>query len=55
VWKRTLTTMTKRGGSHTGDHMVGRRPGGFCPRDGAEMRSATVGGRTTYWCSQHQK
>lgn len=55
VWKRTLTTMTKRGGSHTGNHMVGRRPGGFCPRDGAEMRSATVGGRTTYWCSQHQK
>jgi formamidopyrimidine-DNA glycosylase len=55
LWKRTLNTLGKRGGSHTGDHMTGRVPGGFCPRDGGEMRSATVGGRTTYWCSRHQK
>jgi formamidopyrimidine-DNA glycosylase len=26
----------------------------FCPKDGAAMLSATIGGRTTYWCSKHQ-
>jgi formamidopyrimidine-DNA glycosylase len=50
----TLRTLQRRGGSHLGDHMSGRFPGGLCPRDGAEMRSTTIGGRTTYWCSQHQ-
>ena len=54
-WRTTMKTLMKRGGSHTGDHMTGRAPGGVCPYDGATMRSATVGGRTTYWCSQHQK
>jgi formamidopyrimidine-DNA glycosylase len=55
AWKATMKTLQKRGGSHTGDHMQGRTPGGVCPRDGAPMRNATVGGRTTYWCSSHQK
>ena len=45
----------RRGGSHTGDHMEARFPGGLCPRDGAPMLSATIGGRTTYWCSHHQR
>lgn len=54
AWKKTMTTLQRRGGSHTGDHMEGRTPGGVCPRDGATMLSATIGGRTTYWCSQHQ-
>jgi formamidopyrimidine-DNA glycosylase len=52
---QTLRTLARRGGSHLGDHMAGRFPGGLCPRDGAPMRSATIGGRTTYWCSQHQR
>jgi formamidopyrimidine-DNA glycosylase len=52
--QRTLRTLQKRGGSHTGDHMVARFPGGLCPRDGGAMRHATIGGRTTYWCSAHQ-
>ncbi len=55
AFTQTMRTLGRRGGSHTGDHMEARFPGGHCPRDGAPMRSATVGGRTTYWCSRHQK
>ncbi|MGH9020935.1 MAG: DNA-formamidopyrimidine glycosylase family protein [Acidimicrobiales bacterium] len=51
----TMRGLTRRGGSHTGDHMAARTPGGLCPRDGATMRVATVGGRTTYWCPAHQR
>ncbi len=52
---QTLRTLGRRGGSHLGDHMEARTPGGLCPRDGAPMRIATVGGRTTYYCSAHQR
>jgi formamidopyrimidine-DNA glycosylase len=52
---RTLGELGARGGSHTGDLMVARRPGGRCPKDGAELAVATVGGRTTYWCPAHQR
>jgi len=55
AFNQTMRTLARRGGSHTGDHMIARFPGGLCPRDGAPMVSATVGGRTTYWCSQHQR
>ncbi len=55
AFNQTMRTLGRRGGSHTGDHMAGRVAGGFCPRDGGAMRSATVGGRTTYWCSIHQQ
>ena len=51
----TLTELTERGGSHLGDVMEARRPGGTCPRDGAPMRVATIGGRTTWWCPKHQR
>jgi formamidopyrimidine-DNA glycosylase len=51
----TLRTLQRRGGSHTGDHMDARFPGSNCPLDGSPMRSATIGGRTTYWCSAHQR
>jgi formamidopyrimidine-DNA glycosylase len=50
-----LHELTERGGSHTGDLMPERRPGGRCRRDGAELARQTVGGRTTYWCPKHQK
>lgn len=53
--RSTVRTLGRRGGSHTGDHMRGRVPGGVCPRDGAPMLRRTVGGRTTYSCSQHQR
>jgi formamidopyrimidine-DNA glycosylase len=51
----TLRVLQRRGGSHTGDLMPARVPGGHCPRDGAELLRRTVGGRTTYSCPQHQK
>jgi formamidopyrimidine-DNA glycosylase len=51
----TVRTLQRRGGSHTGDHMPAREPGGHCPRDGAEMLRRTVGGRTTYSCPVHQR
>ena len=43
-----------RGGVHTGDVIAARRPGGTCPRCGAEMRHGTIGGRSTWWCSREQ-
>lgn len=50
-----LTELTERGGSHTGDLMPERHPGGRCRRDGVELARQTVGGRTTYWCPGHQR
>jgi formamidopyrimidine-DNA glycosylase len=50
----TLADLVARGGSHTGDLMVQRRPGGICPRDGTPLRRTTVGGRTTWSCPRHQ-
>jgi formamidopyrimidine-DNA glycosylase len=50
----TMRTLQRRGGSHLGDHMDGRFPSGMCPKDGGAMLTATIGGRTTYWCSRHQ-
>ncbi|MEI8001289.1 MAG: DNA-formamidopyrimidine glycosylase family protein [Actinomycetes bacterium] len=52
--RTTVRTLQRRGGSHTGDHMVAREPGSVCPRDGAPMLRRTVGGRTTFSCSLHQ-
>lgn len=50
-----ITELIERGGSHTGDLMPERRPGGLCPRDGTPLVRSTVGGRTTWWCSRHQR
>jgi formamidopyrimidine-DNA glycosylase len=52
--RATLRQLGGRGGSHMGDLMEQRHGGGRCPKDGAELRRATVGGRTTWWCPQHQ-
>jgi formamidopyrimidine-DNA glycosylase len=52
--RATLRQLTRRGGSHMGDLMEQRHAGGRCPRDGTELRTATVGGRTTWWCPLHQ-
>jgi formamidopyrimidine-DNA glycosylase len=46
--------MAAGGGAHTGDVIAARRPGGSCPRCGAEMVHGTVGGRSTWWCSREQ-
>lgn len=42
-------------GSHTGDLMEERRPGGHCPKDRTPLRRDTVGGRTSFWCPHHQR
>ncbi|TMM19870.1 MAG: formamidopyrimidine-DNA glycosylase [Actinobacteria bacterium] len=44
-----------RGGSHMGDLLEARLPGGRCPRDGAPLTRGQVGGRTTWWCPRHQR
>jgi formamidopyrimidine-DNA glycosylase len=44
----------KRGGVHTGDVIAYRHADEHCPRCGAEMVRATVGGRTTWWCAAEQ-
>ncbi len=53
--RATVDDLVSRGGSHTGDLMAERRPGGRCPRDGTELLRSTVGGRTTWWCPDHQR
>jgi formamidopyrimidine-DNA glycosylase len=56
--RRALRAATRRarqrGGVHTGTFMKHRTREGHCPRCGAEVERATVGGRTTYWCPVEQ-
>jgi formamidopyrimidine-DNA glycosylase len=51
---RTIADLSARGGSHLGDLMDERHPGGICPKDGTVLVRSTVGGRTTWWCPAHQ-
>jgi formamidopyrimidine-DNA glycosylase len=44
----------RNGGVHTGEVIGARRAGEHCPRCGAEMQRATVGGRTTWFCPVEQ-
>ncbi len=53
--RHTLDVLGRRGGSHTGDLQPARRAGAACPRCGGLIERATVGGRTTYWCRNHQR
>lgn len=53
--RRTLPQLLARGGSHMGDLQDQRHPDGVCPKDGAVLSRRTVGGRTTYACSLHQR
>jgi len=50
----TITVLRARGGSHTGDLQTARLPGASCPMDGAPLVHNSTGGRSTYWCPQHQ-
>jgi formamidopyrimidine-DNA glycosylase len=52
--RATITELTRRGGSHTGDLHAARVRGSACPKDGAPLERRTVGGRTTYSCPRHQ-
>ena len=49
-----LKSAAAHGGTHTGEVIPFRHDGARCPRDGAEMRHGTVGGRSTWWCSVEQ-
>ncbi|MEM7140541.1 MAG: DNA-formamidopyrimidine glycosylase family protein [Actinomycetota bacterium] len=53
--RRTIAVLGGRGGSHTGDLQPERHRGGVCPKCGEDLRRDDVGGRTTYWCSRHQR
>lgn len=53
--RSTLVELGSRGGSHTGDLMAQRHPGGVCPKDGHPLQRQKVGGRTTWWCAGHQR
>jgi formamidopyrimidine-DNA glycosylase len=50
----TVGDALRAGGVHMLPFVPHRRPGGHCPRDGAELRRGTVGGRITFWCPVHQ-
>ena len=49
-----LKSAAVHGGAHTGEIIPFRHQGARCPRDGAEMKHGTVGGRSTWWCSKEQ-
>ena len=53
--RRATRAAIRRGGVHTGEVIAHRRPGDHCPRCGAEMQRATVGGRTTWFCPAEQR
>jgi formamidopyrimidine-DNA glycosylase len=48
--RAALRDAIRKGGAHTGQLNRQRVRGGRCPRDGAELERATIGGRTTFWC-----
>ncbi|MCW2541778.1 MAG: formamidopyrimidine-DNA glycosylase [Frankiales bacterium] len=51
---RSLTSAIANGGVHTGRVINARRSDGRCPRCHAAMARATIGGRTTWWCTVEQ-
>jgi formamidopyrimidine-DNA glycosylase len=53
--RAAMRSAVRRGGAHTGEVIAERRRDGRCPRCGAEMARATVGGRTTFWCPVEQR
>jgi formamidopyrimidine-DNA glycosylase len=52
--RRATDAAIKHGGVHTGTFIPARKPGAACPRCGTELSRATIGGRTTFWCSNEQ-
>jgi formamidopyrimidine-DNA glycosylase len=53
--RAALRDAHRLGGVHTGRVVPHRRHGASCPRCGAAMLRATVGGRTTWWCEAEQR
>ena len=52
--RRAIRAAVRGGGVHTGEVIAHRGSGDHCPRCGAEMQRATVGGRTTWFCPVEQ-
>jgi formamidopyrimidine-DNA glycosylase len=52
--RKAIRLAVRHGGVHTGEVIGHRSPGAHCPRCGAAMKRATVGGRTTWWCPREQ-
>lgn len=52
--RAAMRSALRRGGAHTGAIIEHREPGGRCPRCGAALVTARVGGRTTWWCPDEQ-
>lgn len=52
--RRAVAAAVRNGGVHTGRVIPARTRGGQCPRCRTEMRHATVGGRSTWWCPREQ-
>ena len=52
--RKATRAAIRRGGVHTGEVIEHRSATGHCPRCGAPMQRATVGGRTTWFCSAEQ-
>jgi formamidopyrimidine-DNA glycosylase len=53
--RSTVRTLTRRGGSHTGDLQAERHREGRCPRCGEPLARDVIGTRTTYWCRAEQR
>lgn len=45
----------RNGGAHSGALIAHRERDGRCPRCGAPLSRARIGGRTTYWCPDEQR
>ena len=52
--RSSIGAALRAGGVHTLSLIPFRKNGALCPRDGAPMVHATIGGRTTWWCSREQ-
>lgn len=48
--RAAVRSAIRSGGAHTGALIPHRERGGTCPRCGAGLDRATIGGRTTFWC-----
>jgi formamidopyrimidine-DNA glycosylase len=55
VLRKVTRAAIRDGGAHTGEVMPARRRDAVCPRCGAPMQRATIGGRTTFWCPEEQR
>lgn len=51
---KAIRATIRGGGVHTAEIVDYRKAGEHCPRCGGPMRKGTVGGRTTWWCSEEQ-